>query len=217
MRQLQDARRYRRHRRQARAGPRGPERADGGRRGHRRHAAARRRADHRRTGRQGRDRARPRPFRSAQGQRDPEMSLALIARPLQAGARPRGAVHRRLPGRRRRRSRRSQPGDIALLENTRFHRAARRRTIPRWSSAMAALGDLYVNDAFSAAHRAHASTEGLAHRAAGLCRPLDAGRARGAREGAGQSRASGRGGGRRRQGLDQARRAQASGRARSIT
>ena len=56
-----------------------------------------------------------------------------------------------------------QPGDIALLENTRFH-AGEERNDPALADAMARLGDLYVNDAFSAAHRAHASTEGLAHR-----------------------------------------------------
>ena len=54
-------------------------------------------------------------------------------------------------------------GDIAILENTRFH-AGEEKNDPGLSDAMAALGDLYVNDAFSAAHRAHSSTEGLAHR-----------------------------------------------------
>ncbi|MEG3165952.1 phosphoglycerate kinase [Sphingomonas sp. PB2P19] len=55
-----------------------------------------------------------------------------------------------------------QPGDIAVLENTRFFGGEEtndRAVVDRF----AALGDLYVNDAFSAAHRAHASTEGLAH------------------------------------------------------
>ncbi len=56
-----------------------------------------------------------------------------------------------------------QPGDIAILENTRFH-AGEEKNDPALADAMAALGDFYVNDAFSAAHRAHASTEGLAHR-----------------------------------------------------
>ena len=54
------------------------------------------------------------------------------------------------------------PGDIAILENTRFH-AAEEKNDAALVAAMARLGDLYVNDAFSAAHRAHASTEGLAH------------------------------------------------------
>lgn len=55
-----------------------------------------------------------------------------------------------------------KPGQIAVLENTRFH-AGEEKNDPALAAAMAKLGDLYVNDAFSAAHRAHASTEGLAH------------------------------------------------------
>ena len=54
------------------------------------------------------------------------------------------------------------PGDTLLLENTRFH-AGEEKNDPALADAMAALGDVYVNDAFSAAHRAHASTEGVAH------------------------------------------------------
>ena len=54
------------------------------------------------------------------------------------------------------------PGAIAVLENTRFH-AGEEANDPAFVAALAANGDLYVNDAFSAAHRAHASTEGLAH------------------------------------------------------
>jgi phosphoglycerate kinase len=52
-------------------------------------------------------------------------------------------------------------GDVLLLENTRFH-AEEEANDPGFAAAMARLGDLYCNDAFSAAHRAHASTEGLA-------------------------------------------------------
>ena len=52
-------------------------------------------------------------------------------------------------------------GDILLLENTRFH-AGEEKNDAAFAKALAANGDLYVNDAFSAAHRAHASTEGLA-------------------------------------------------------
>lgn len=52
-------------------------------------------------------------------------------------------------------------GGIVLLENTRFH-AGEEANDPALAAEMAALGDVYVNDAFSAAHRAHASTEGLA-------------------------------------------------------
>jgi phosphoglycerate kinase len=56
-----------------------------------------------------------------------------------------------------------KPGEVALLENLRFH-AGEEKNAPDFVAALAALGDVYVNDAFSAAHRAHASTEGLAHR-----------------------------------------------------
>ncbi|MCD2180079.1 phosphoglycerate kinase [Rhizobium sp. C1] len=55
-----------------------------------------------------------------------------------------------------------QNGDILLLENTRFHKGEEKNT-PEFTAALAANGDIFVNDAFSAAHRAHASTEGLAH------------------------------------------------------
>ena len=54
------------------------------------------------------------------------------------------------------------PGDVVVLENTRFH-AGEEKNDEALARAMAALGDAYVNDAFSAAHRAHASTEALAH------------------------------------------------------
>ena len=53
-------------------------------------------------------------------------------------------------------------GDILLLENTRFHKGEEKND-PDFTKALATNGDIYVNDAFSAAHRAHASTEGLAH------------------------------------------------------
>jgi phosphoglycerate kinase len=54
------------------------------------------------------------------------------------------------------------PGNIGILENTRFH-SGEEKNDPQLAKAMAALGDYYVNDAFSAAHRAHASTEGITH------------------------------------------------------
>jgi phosphoglycerate kinase len=56
-----------------------------------------------------------------------------------------------------------KPGDIVLLENTRFHKGEEKND-PAFVAALARLGDLWVNDAFSAAHRAHASTEGLGHK-----------------------------------------------------
>src|SRR6476469_1759638 len=54
------------------------------------------------------------------------------------------------------------PGNIGVLENTRFH-GGEEKNDPGLAKAMAALGDYYVDDAFSAAHRAHASTEGITH------------------------------------------------------
>jgi phosphoglycerate kinase len=56
-----------------------------------------------------------------------------------------------------------RPGDILCLENTRFHKEEEKNE-PAFVAALALLGDIYVNDAFSAAHRAHASTEGLGHK-----------------------------------------------------
>ena len=55
-----------------------------------------------------------------------------------------------------------QPGEVALLENLRFH-PGETANDPDFARALAKLGDLYVNDAFSCAHRTHASVEGLAH------------------------------------------------------
>ncbi len=55
-----------------------------------------------------------------------------------------------------------QPGHVLLLENLRY-KAAEEANEPEFARALAALGDIYVNDAFGAAHRAHASTEGITH------------------------------------------------------
>ena len=63
------------------------------------------------------------------------------------------------------------PGDVLLLENTRFHPGEEKNNAT-FAEQLAKLGDIYVNDAFSTAHRAHVSTEGLAHHlpaAAGRC------------------------------------------------
>jgi phosphoglycerate kinase len=102
-------------------------------------------------------------FGRPKGERNPDMSLALVTKPLSevlgrevrfiddcAGE----GAEQAIAG--------LQPGDIAVLENTRFHKGEEKND-PDLTRAMAKLGDLYVNDAFSAAHRAHASTEGLAH------------------------------------------------------
>ena len=55
-----------------------------------------------------------------------------------------------------------EPGQLLVLENTRFH-PGEEANDQNFVQALATLGDLYINDAFSSAHRAHASTEGLAH------------------------------------------------------
>jgi phosphoglycerate kinase len=55
-----------------------------------------------------------------------------------------------------------QPGQVLLLENLRFHKEEEKNN-PDFARQLAALGDLYVNDAFGTAHRAHASTEGVTH------------------------------------------------------
>lgn len=55
-----------------------------------------------------------------------------------------------------------EPGDVLMLENVRFH-PGEEKNDPQFAKELAALGDVYVNDAFGTAHRAHASTEGVAH------------------------------------------------------
>ena len=55
-----------------------------------------------------------------------------------------------------------QPGDVILLENTRFH-PEEKKNDPGFAAQLAALGQVYINDAFGSAHRAHASTEGVTH------------------------------------------------------
>jgi len=62
-------------------------------------------------------------------------------------------------------------GDIAVLENLRFHKGEEKND-PEFASALAKLGDVFVGDAFSCAHRAHASTEGITHHLASYAGPL---------------------------------------------
>jgi phosphoglycerate kinase len=95
--------------------------------------------------------------------RDPALSLrpvaaalaALLNRPVGFAADCIGPVARAAVAAMR-------PGDIVCLENTRFH-GGEEASKPDFVAALAELGDVWVNDAFSAAHRAHASTEGLGH------------------------------------------------------
>jgi phosphoglycerate kinase len=101
-------------------------------------------------------------FDRPKGKRVPEMSLRPVVEPLSkllgapvafaddcVGQDARTAVEA------------MKPGDVLLLENVRYH-AGEEANDPEFAKALAENGDLYVNDAFSAAHRAHASTEGLA-------------------------------------------------------
>ncbi|HEY8615644.1 phosphoglycerate kinase [Phenylobacterium sp.] len=101
-------------------------------------------------------------FDRPKGKRVPEMSLKPVVEPLSkllgapvafaddcSGEAARAAIDA------------LQPGGVILLENVRYE-AGEEKNDPEFAKALAANGDLYVNDAFSAAHRAHASTEGLA-------------------------------------------------------
>lgn len=61
-----------------------------------------------------------------------------------------------------------KPGEVALLENVRFHKEEEAND-PEFAKQLAGLAQVYVNDAFGTAHRAHASTEGVAHILPGVC------------------------------------------------
>lgn len=60
-----------------------------------------------------------------------------------------------------------QPGQVLLLENLRFHKEEEKND-PEFAKQLGSLGDIYVNDAFGSAHRAHASTEGVTHSLPGV-------------------------------------------------
>ena len=110
-------------------------------------------------------------FGRPKGAHVPEMSLSVVLPALEAAlGQPVafaedciGAPAKKIVGA-------MQAGDVALMENTRFHEGEEKND-KLLAASMAALGDFYVNDAFSAAHRAHASTEAIAH-----LRPACAGR-----------------------------------------
>ncbi len=102
-------------------------------------------------------------FGRPKGNKQPGMSLSLVTRPYeQVLGRTVGFIGDCVGDLASQYVGMMQPGDVAILENTRFH-AGEEKNDPALAQAMAAIGDLYVNDAFSAAHRAHASTEGIAH------------------------------------------------------
>ncbi|MEJ8403734.1 phosphoglycerate kinase [Brevundimonas vesicularis] len=102
-------------------------------------------------------------FDRPKGQRVPSMSLKPVVQPLEQllGAPVRFAEDCIGPDAVEA-IRDLDAGGVVLLENVRFH-AAEEANDPVFAQKLADLGDLYVNDAFSAAHRAHASTEGVAH------------------------------------------------------
>jgi phosphoglycerate kinase len=101
-------------------------------------------------------------FGRPKGARVPEMSLSVVVPALaQALGAPVGFAEDCIGTPAKRAVAEMAPGAVLLLENTRFH-AGEEKNDPAFAASLAALGDVYVNDAFSAAHRAHASTEALA-------------------------------------------------------
>ena len=102
-------------------------------------------------------------FDRPKGKPVPSMSLAPMARALgEALGRRVGFAGDCVGGQAEQAVASLQDGDVLVLENTRFH-AGEEANDPAFARGLAALADAYVNDAFSAAHRAHASTEGVAH------------------------------------------------------
>ena len=94
-------------------------------------------------------------FGRPKGKPNPGMSLAPVAGPLSDALGRKVRFGEQPPAG-------MDNGDVVLVENTRFH-PGEEANDPEFSKYLASLGDLFVNDAFSAAHRAHASTEGVAH------------------------------------------------------
>ncbi len=102
-------------------------------------------------------------FGRPKGQVVPEMSLKVVLPALEAALGQKVAFAEDCIGAPAKKAVAAMaPGDVLLLENTRFH-PGEEENDPAMAAALAALGKVYVNDAFSAAHRAHASTEGIAH------------------------------------------------------
>ncbi len=102
-------------------------------------------------------------FGRPDGKRMPEMSLAPVVEPLSAalGGLPVAFTGDCVGPEAKRAVAALKPGQVLLLENLRFERGEEAND-PAFAAALAAHGDLYVNDAFSCAHRAHASTEAIA-------------------------------------------------------
>ncbi|HTR83332.1 MAG TPA: phosphoglycerate kinase [Reyranella sp.] len=103
-------------------------------------------------------------FGRPDGKRVPEMSLKPLVEPLaRALGKPVAFAEDCIGPRAEEAVRALKNGDVLLLENLRFHKEEEKND-KGFVDKLSVLGDVYVNDAFSAAHRAHASTEGLAHR-----------------------------------------------------
>ena len=103
-------------------------------------------------------------FGRPKGKREPSMSLAPLCEPLGAALGRKVAFAEDCIGAPARRAVDAlRPGDAVLLENLRFH-PGEEKNDPAFADQLAALGDAYVDDAFAAAHRAHASITGLAER-----------------------------------------------------
>jgi phosphoglycerate kinase len=102
-------------------------------------------------------------FDRPKGKVVPSMSLKPLAEPLaKAIGRPVAFADDCIGGVAEKAVAALKKGDVVLLENTRFHAGEEKNDL-EFAKAVSKLGDLFVNDAFSAAHRAHATTEGLAH------------------------------------------------------
>ncbi|MAF97664.1 MAG: phosphoglycerate kinase [Micavibrio sp.] len=102
-------------------------------------------------------------FGRPEGEQNPEMSLAFLVPTLEECWGTKVSFAPNCIGEKAQKASDAlQSGDVVLLENLRFHKGEKAND-PEFVRELASLGDIYVNDAFSAAHRAHASTEGLAH------------------------------------------------------
>ncbi len=102
-------------------------------------------------------------FGRPKGQRVPEMSLSVVQPALEAAlGHPVKFAEDCIGGPAKKAVAALQGGEVLLLENTRFHEGETKNE-GLFAASLAALGNIYCNDAFSAAHRAHASTEALAH------------------------------------------------------
>ena len=103
-------------------------------------------------------------FGRPDGKRVPEMSLKALLEPLSAAlGKPVAFAEDCIGPQAEDAVRAMKPGDVLLLENLRFHKEEEKNDAA-FIDRLSVLGDLYVNDAFSTAHRAHASTEGIANR-----------------------------------------------------